>query len=117
MISDLVFEIIKRLIELGRYRMVYDEDDNDQAGWKMRDYIKSLDKPEDLVVKEVTNTLNGSKCYSVDIDNNPLFAHQKPGKIYKFKTQCYGDNLYVKYKLLEDPEFLILVFSIHPTEH
>ena len=117
MISDLAFSVIKTLISLGRYRMVYDEDDNNHAGWKTIDYIRSLGKPADMVVKEVTDTLNGSKCYSVDDDYNLTLAAKKPGKIYKFKTQCYGDNLYVKFKLLEDPDCVILVFSIHPAEH
>ncbi len=117
MISDIVFGVIKTLIESGRYRMVYDEDDNEHAGWKTRDYIRQLGMTEDVVVKEVTKTLNGSKCYSVDSDDNPVYAITKPGNIYKFKTQYHGDKLYVKYKLLEDPNYLILVFSIHPTEH
>lgn len=116
MISEVALLIIKELIAQGSYRMIYDEDDNEAAGWKTREYIVRLGMPEDLVVQEVTKTLKAERC-TTDIDDNPKYEQSKPGTIYKFKTDFHGERLYVKYKLLEDPDFIILVFSIHPAEY
>lgn len=117
MINDIIFKIIKTLIEQGNYRMLYEDDSNPYAGWKTRDYIKSLNLPEREVVKRVVDTLTGDKCYSVDIDDNTKFAIQNPGNVFKFKTRCFDDVLYVKVKLLEDPQYFVLIFSIHPAEY
>lgn len=116
MTNEIIIGIIKRLVELKRYRMIYEVDGNPLAGYKTRDYINKLGIPSDLVVEKVTETLSAAKCYSVEEDDNVEYRRSNLGKIYKFKTECFGERLYVKYKLLEDPDFEILIFSIHPPE-
>ena len=117
MVNEIIIGIIKRLVELGRYQMLYDVDDNPWAGYKTRDYIDKLGLPADVVVEKVTKTLSVANSCPVDEDDNDKYREINKGKIYKFRTQCFGDKLYVKYKLLEEPEFQILIFSIHPLEY
>ena len=94
--------------------MLYNEDDNPKAGEKMRKYIEKLGIPEHIVVERVTDSLTATMGREA-IDDNPRYVNT--GKMYIFKTNCFGDELYVKYKILQPPDFMLLVFSIHPTEH
>lgn len=114
MISDITLLLIKQFVKQKRYRMLYNEDDNPKAGEKMREYIDKLGLPEHIVVEKVTDSLTAVKGRE-DKDDNPRY--EKTGMMYIFTTQCFGDELYVKYKILEPPDFTLLVFSIHPAEH
>ena len=115
MVSEIIISVIKNLVKNKRYRMIYNEDNNSFAGSKTLDYIRQLGVPEDVVVEKVTNSLTPASCYSVTQDDNARYINSKPGSVYVFRTKCFNEELYVKYKLLQD-ECVLLIFSIHPPE-
>lgn len=106
MVSPLILQVIKSYINSGQYSFIFE---CSNGGQKTYNYMIEKGFTRAILAQAVLN-LRERDHISTTRDTEPRYDN---GDIFIFKSNCFGDYLYIKVKI-PDSSGKMLIMSIHP---
>lgn len=106
MLSPVVLQVIKGYITSGQYIFIFEYS---HGGRKTYDYMIEKGFTREILAQAVLN-LRAQDHVSTTRDTEQRYNN---GDIFIFKSNCFGDYLYIKVKVPDLPGQM-LIMSIHP---